>query len=61
VGYEPVDPDGSIIAMVELAWPQRKAAAVISEQKRFVSVLVRDGWTVMDLPATEAEVRKLLR
>ena len=59
VGFEPTGPDGSIVGIVELAWPQKKIAAVIPEQKAFGETLVKHGWTVVDLPLEEAALRRL--
>src|SRR5207253_2794110 len=46
VGFEPTGPDGSIVGMVELAWPQKKIAAVMPEQMEFVEPLAKNGWTI---------------
>jgi hypothetical protein len=59
VGYEPTGPDGSIIGMIELAWPQKKIAAVTPEQKTLTEPLAKNGWTIVELPLDEAALRWL--
>jgi DEAD/DEAH box helicase domain-containing protein len=60
VGFEPTGPDGSIVGMVELAWPGKKIAAVIPEQKEFTKPLAENGWTIVELPLDEAALRRFL-
>jgi len=59
VGFEPSGLDGSIVGIVELAWPQKKIAAVMPEQKEFTQSLAEDGWTIVELPLDEAALRRL--
>lgn len=59
VGYEPSAPDGSILGIVELAWPQKNIAAIVPEQKQFGQTLAEVGWTIVELPVTDAELRRL--
>jgi len=59
VGFEPTGPDGSIVGIVELAWPQKKIAAVMREQKEFAEPLEENGWTIVELPLDEAALRRL--
>ena len=59
VGFEPTGPDGSIVGMVELAWPQKMIAAVMPEHKIFIGGLAKIGWTIVELPLEEAALRRL--
>jgi hypothetical protein len=59
VGFEPTGPDGSIVGIVELAWPQKKIAAVMPEQMKFTYLLAKNGWTIAELPLDEAALRRL--
>jgi len=61
VGFEPTGPDGSIVGMVELAWPQKKIAAVMPEQKVFIGVLAKIGWTIVELPLEETALQRLFK
>jgi hypothetical protein len=61
VGYEPTGPDGSIVGIVELAWPQKKMAAVMPGQKAFADALAKNGWTIVELPLEEAALRRLFK
>jgi hypothetical protein len=58
VGFEPTGPDGSIVGIVELAWPQKKIAAVMPEQKD-TEPLAENGWTIVELPLDEPSLRRL--
>jgi Lhr-like helicase len=59
VGYEPTGPDGSIIGLVELAWPQQRIAAIMPEQKAYGELLEKNGWTIIELPVDDAALRLL--
>jgi hypothetical protein len=59
VGFEPIGPDGSIVGIVELAWPQKKIAAVMPEQREFTEPLAENGWTIVELPLEEPTLRRL--
>ena len=63
VGYELPDGQGRVCAQAELAWPARKAAAVLPEGGDTRTPFEQLGWTVFDatdLPAQEARLRSLL-
>ena len=59
VGYEPTGPDGSIIGLAELAWPQKRIAAVMPEQKAYGELLAKSGSTIIELPVNDAALRRL--
>jgi hypothetical protein len=61
VGFEPTGPDGSIVGIVELAWPKKKIAAVMPEQKVFIGVLAKIGWTIVELPLEETALQRLFK
>jgi Lhr-like helicase len=60
VGYEPTGPDGSIIGIVELAWPQKRIVAVTPEQRVFSESLAKTGWAIVELPAEDAALQPFL-
>jgi hypothetical protein len=60
LGYEPTGPDGSIIGLVELAWPKKRIAAVTPEQKACCASLAESGWTIIELPVDDDALRLLL-
>ena len=59
MGFEPTGPDGSIVGIVELAWPKKKIAAVMLGQKIFTEPLAENGWTIVELPLDETALRRL--
>jgi hypothetical protein len=59
VGFEPTAPDGSIVGIAELSWPQKKIAAAMPEQKEFTGPLAENGWTTAESPLDEAALRRL--
>jgi hypothetical protein len=63
VGYELQDSKGRVCAQAELAWPDRKVAAVLPEGGDSRTPFEGRGWTVFDatdLVAHEAELRTLV-
>ena len=63
VGHELQDDRGRICAQAELAWPERKVAAILPEGGDAQTAFERLGWTVFDatgLPAQEAQLRTSL-
>jgi hypothetical protein len=60
VGYELQDGNGRVCAQAELAWPERKVAAVLPEGGDDRTPFEQRGWTVfdaVDLSRHEAELR----
>jgi hypothetical protein len=63
VGYELPDEKGRVCAQAELAWPDRKVAAVLPEGGDHHAGFERRGWTVFDatdLGGQEAQLRSSL-
>ena len=63
VGYELVDDRGRVCAQAELAWPDRKVAAVLPEEGDQRAEFEKRGWTVRDaivLADHETELKTLL-
>jgi hypothetical protein len=63
VGYELLDEKGRVCAQAELAWPERKVAAVLPEGGDQRAEFERRGWTVFDatdLVAQEEPLRSSL-
>jgi hypothetical protein len=63
VGYELPDDKGRVCAQAELAWPERKVAAVLPEGSDQRPEFEKRGWTVLDattLADHETDLRKLL-
>ena len=63
VGHELLDDQGRVCAQAELAWPDRKVAAVLPEGGDTRTAFERRGWTVFDatdLATHEARLRTLL-
>ncbi|MGP0066024.1 MAG: DrmB family protein [Isosphaeraceae bacterium] len=63
VGYELQDGKGRVCAQAELAWPQRKVAAMLPEGGDHRAEFEKRGWTVRDATALanhETELKTLL-
>jgi hypothetical protein len=61
VGFEPTSQTGSIIGLVELAWPGKQIAALLPEQTIHAAALQAVGWTVVSLPVNEQDLAGYLR
>ena len=48
IGYELLDGKGRVCAQAELAWPDRKVAAVLPKGIDVTGEFERQGWTVFD-------------
>jgi len=63
VGYELQDENGRVCSQAELAWPDRKVAAILPEGGDHRTPFAQRGWTVFDaleLARHEAQVKSLL-
>jgi phosphatidylserine/phosphatidylglycerophosphate/cardiolipin synthase-like enzyme len=64
VGFELQDDAGRVCADAELAWPDRKVAALLPERADAKGALEDRGWTVLDatqLAANDVQLRELIR
>jgi hypothetical protein len=63
VGYQLQNAKGRVCVRAELAWPEKKVAAVLPEGDDVREEFERRGWTVFDaadLSRHEAELRGLV-
>jgi DEAD/DEAH box helicase domain-containing protein len=63
VGYELMDERGRVCSGAELAWPDRKVAALLPEEFDRKAAFESRGWTVFDaseLKKRQDEIRSLI-